>query len=408
MEGSENHASTIDESAARVARASSSLNDDFHRQGRTLRQSQVDRTIERRHLTPDEGVRLQRELRERGIIVLPSAATNPAAAPKIELSRVARRARDDEATAISRLLADPRCQMFLTEEEEVELGRAIHLGREMEASIFDGPTAPSSESLAVVSRGKKARERMTVSNIRLVAQHAYGYSRVSGLPPEDLLQDGLIGLLRAVEGFDHTAGFRFSTYATWWIRQSITRAIDDTGPLIRVPVHCAEEIRKLRRVQRRLERRSEGSPAKLTDLADELNWEPARIRFLQEVGGLRPVSFDQGVFEEEDQSQWEALPDLAPGPEELAEESDAQRHIREAFRHLPKRTAQVLRLRFGLDGNPPMTLEEIGQVYNLTRERIRQVEAKALKRLGCRHLDFPNLHDLLDRTDLIQESMEEE
>jgi RNA polymerase primary sigma factor len=406
MSASADQPQVIDASASRIGRALSSLTDDFHRQGGSLHQAQVDRTIEKRHLTPDEAVLLHRELRRLGISVLSSIAASPVAhAPAATRSRTI--AHEDQPTAVNRLLDDPRCQKFLTEEQEIELGRAVQLGREMKASLSKG-LAVSPESLAVVERGRKARERMIVSNIRLVAQHAFSHARATGLAPEDLLHDGLFGLMRAVDGFDHTAGFRFSTYATWWIRQTITRAIDDTGPLVRVPVHCAEAVRKLKRAQRRLERQSDGSAAKLKDLENELNWDPARIRFLQEVGNLRPVSFDHSVFDDDGDSQWSLIPDPRPGPEEFAEDEDTRKHIAEVLRFLPKRTAEIMKMRFGLDGDPPKTLEEIGQIYSLTRERVRQLEVKGLKAMRFRRPNMVNMHDLRDQDDPLEDIGEEE
>jgi RNA polymerase primary sigma factor len=396
MEASDNQSHAVDHGAARAARAVSSLTDDFHRQGGTLQQAQVDRTIEKRRLTPDEGVRVQQQLRDLGMTITPSLATGALPRGSDGISN-ARPTRKTDSTNFDRLLADPRCHKFLTEQEEVELGRAARLGRDMRASIAEAAGPASTESLAVVDRGERARERMIISNIRLVAQQALAYGRLTGLPPEDLLQDGLIGLMRAVEGYDHTAGFRFSTYATWWIRQAITRAIDDTGLLIRVPVHCAEHVRKLKRVQRRMERMTGKDHVSLKQLSDELNWDPARIRFLQEVAGLHPVSFDEPAFDDEDSdSRWQALPDPHPGPAELVEQDDTREFIEKVLQDLPKREADVLTKRFGLDGSPPMTLEEIGALFDVTRERIRQLESKALLKLGRRSMRGQGISDLLD------------
>lgn len=271
---------------------------------------------------------------------------------------------------------------LLNSEDELQIARAIESGRAaaktlVKANFLEDETRQELD--AKVVSGLAAREHLIKANTRLVVSIAKRYMG-RGVPFLDLIQEGNLGLMKAVEKYDLNRGFRFSTYATWWIRQTITRAISDQARTIRLPVHMGDRIRQIYRATHELEQNL-GRPPVLEEIAEAVGLSLQKLQWIMRVS-RQPVSLESPVGEDEDSELGNFIEDeFSPTPMQAAYQSMLRDKLNEILEDMPLREARVLRMRFGLDDGVEYTLEEVGQKFGLTRERIRQIEGKALRQM---------------------------
>jgi len=323
---------------------------------------QIASTLEEVEVTKEQVAGLHAHLVEHGVEVIAedgvsaykqqrAGASNGSAAKKQELDLTVEPSLD----SLRLYLRSIGQVELLTASQEVELAKRIERGDMI------------------------AKRQMVEANLRLVVSIAKGYLG-RGLSFLDLIQEGSLGLIRAVEKFDYRRGYKFSTYATWWIRQAVTRAIADKARTIRIPVHMVEKLNRVAHVERQLVQRLGREPEPF-EIADELRWPLAEVREILRVAQL-PISLEKPVGDEDDSELGDFVADdTVAEPFEEASDHLQKEGVRRALTALPERERNVLELRYGLTGLEPMTLEEVGNTFGVTRERIRQIENNTLKKL---------------------------
>jgi RNA polymerase primary sigma factor len=315
--------------------------------------------------------------------------------PKV-IPPVPRRARASKESDLARISIDDTVGLYLKEmsrvpllsnREEVSIAQRIERGRQSSADLramkkkpFPSPAVQQKRMQLehLVTDGRAAREHLIKANTRLVVSVAKRYMG-RGVHFLDLIQEGNLGLMKAVEKFDYHRGFRFSTYATWWIRQTISRSIADQSRTIRVPVHMTDRIQRLYRTAHDIEQRTGRKPTS-EEIGQEMGLDERKVEWMLQVS-WKPVSLENPVGEEDEEMITFVEDSSTPSPTESANEQLLREKVEEVLGTLSPREARVLRMRFGLCGERPYTLEEVGQKFGLTRERIRQIEGRALRRL---------------------------
>ncbi|MBI4172553.1 MAG: sigma-70 family RNA polymerase sigma factor [Actinobacteria bacterium] len=314
-------------------------------QSGSLRAAELAELVEAHELDSFEQDALVRELEQRGVEVLEHAPEAESAAP----------AQDSTTDALQLFLREAGRHALLTAAQEVELAKRIERGDEA------------------------AKQRMIQANLRLVVSIAKNY-RNQGLPFLDLIQEGTLGLIRAVEKFDWRRGFKFSTYATWWIRQAVARALADKARTIRMPVHIVERLQKINRAERTLWTQLGREPT-ADEIADEASLPVQQVHEVR-VAARASTSLDQPVGDTEDAVFGDFVAGDGPLPEEEVEQALRSQALAQALETLTDRERDVVVMRYGLAGAEPQTLEEIGRRLGLTRERVRQIELESLRRLA--------------------------
>ena len=291
---------------------------------------------------------------------------------------VSKIAEEQSSTDVKNVAADDSVKVYLK-----EIGRVPLLTPEEEIEL----------AMRINNDDEDAKKRLLEANLRLVVSIAKRYVG-RGMQLLDLIQEGNLGLIKAVDKFDYTKGFKFSTYATWWIRQAITRAIADHSKLIRIPVHMVETMNKVKKVKNQLLHEKDREPTE-EEIAEKLDIPVEKVREILRVA-QEPVSLETPIGEEEDSHLGDFIPDdEAQAPVDAASQALMREQLTEVLKTLTPREARVLSLRYGLEDGNPKTLEEVGKEFNVTRERIRQIEAKALRKL--RHPSrSKKLRDFLD------------
>jgi RNA polymerase primary sigma factor len=292
-------------------------------------------------------------------------------------------ARNEAVDAVGLYLKEMSRVPLLSNEEEISIAKRIErakLAKHKLAKLNGRNAVNRREELdQIIEDGRLAREHLIKANTRLVVSIAKKYIG-RGVPFLDLIQEGNLGLMKAVNKYDYLRGFRFSTYATWWIRQTITRSIADQGRTIRVPVHMIDRIRQLYKTARKLEQQL-GRPPKVEELSEEMEVESRKVQWMLRVSWL-PLSLESPIGDDEDSELGMFVEDdNTPTPSQAAYQNMLCQKVNDVLTTLTPREARILRLRFGLENGRTYTLEEVGEKFGLTRERIRQIEGKALRRL---------------------------
>ena len=279
---------------------------------------------------------------------------------------------------------------LLKPDEEIEITKAMDRGRKAREKLANENVTPEERErlLKQIEEGWEARDHLIKANARLVISVAKKYMG-RGVPFLDLIQEGNIGLMRAAKKFDHRRGYKFSTYATWWIRQAVTRAIADQGRTIRVPVHMGDQVSRMLRIQHQLKQKYGRDPT-IPEIAEALEIPEKKVESMIQLA-RHPISLQTPIGDDDDDVLGDFIEDdNAPGPDVLASNNLLHEQLEELLSKLPPREARILQLRYGLIDGQTLTLNEVGQKMGVTRERVRQIEAQALRRLRT-----PNVQRIL-------------
>ena len=369
------------------------------KQATKLDSSELLEALDELTLSPEQVDQVYDSLEQLGVEVsvsdLPDVDADDDEPPMEALAEVEEEELIDPNELVDSFSIDDPVRMYLKEIGKVSLLSAdeeIHLASEMTAGMEaqekldqakeDGvelPEAERKELEELAAKGEASKQKLAEANLRLVVSIAKRYVG-RGMLFLDLIQEGNLGLIKAVEKFDYTKGYKFSTYATWWIRQAITRAIADQARTIRIPVHMVETINKVIRVSRQLLQELGHDPSP-EEISEEMGMSVEKVREILKIA-QEPVSLETPIGEEEDSHLGDFIPDEgASEPSEAASFTLLQEQLVDVLSPLTPREEKVLKLRFGIEDGRPRTLEEVGKEFNVTRERIRQIEAKALRKL---------------------------
>jgi RNA polymerase primary sigma factor len=337
---------------------------------------QITTCLEEVEVTKEQVTELHTYLDEHGIAIVGNDG-KAVSSESAKVEAVAEKRQADAAAGGAAGTARKKPEIDLTVEPSLDSLR-LYL-----RSIGKVPLLTAEQEVSLAKRIERgdmaAKQQMVEANLRLVVSIAKGYLG-RGLTFLDLIQEGSLGLIRAVEKFDYRRGYKFSTYATWWIRQAVTRAIADKGRTIRIPVHMVEKLNKVVHVERQLVQTLGREPSP-EEIASELECTPREVRDILRMS-QQPISLEKPIGEEEESELGDFVEDQsAESPFELASESLRKENVHRALAALPQREREVIEMRFGLTGGRPRTLEEVGRAFNVTRERIRQIENHTLKKL---------------------------
>lgn len=361
-----------------INRLVGALVDDYHRQGESLNSEQVLRLVSKNGLDAEGHLEIRRGLQTLGISV---DDPDDADFETLAGDDASRTSAGDSVRAYLREIGSYR---LIDARQEVKLGRQIEAGKKAEELLREKPNHHRKLQIEqLIDRGNLARDRLTTANLRLVVSIAKSYVGRSDLELLDLIQEGSRGLMDAVERYDYRRGFKFSTYATWWIHQRVSRGMADLGRTIRLPVHIVEKLNKIFRTRRALLAERPGYEPSASEISEYVGLPPSKVQFLLEISKAperldEPLPFDDGGTT--------TLADRVPSqstlnPEQIFMQTYLAELISQSVEQLTPRQERVLRERFGLDDGHERTLEEIGFELGVTRERIRQIESKALDRM---------------------------